>query len=143
MKTLRWGLLSTARINRRLIPAIRRARGPSWSPPPAEPRNLPAPMLPSGRSPCPGQLPGPPRGPGVDAVYISLPNSLHADWTSAPPGGKHVLCEKPLAQSVADCDRIQPPPRRPASSWPKRSCTSTTPYWPRPAAWPEMAPWAR
>jgi predicted dehydrogenase len=43
----------------------------------------------------------------VDAVYIALPNSLHADFSiRAAQAGVHVLCEKPMASSVKECERM-------------------------------------
>lgn len=105
---LNWGLLSTARINRCLIPAIRAARraellavasrdqvraeayAAEWEIPRAY-----------------GSYNALIEDPEIDAVYVSLPNSLHAEWAiRAARFGKHVLCEKPLALSVDECDEI-------------------------------------
>jgi predicted dehydrogenase len=47
------------------------------------------------------------RNPEIDAVYIGLPNSMHAEYTMrAAKAGKHVLCEKPMAISSAECRQM-------------------------------------
>jgi predicted dehydrogenase len=111
---LRWGLLSTARINRALIPAIRssarselttiasrtidRAReyAREWE--------IPRPL---------GSYEALVHDPDIDVVYIPLPNHLHVEWTvRALEAGKHVLCEKPLALTVEEVDRIAEACRR-------------------------------
>ena len=47
------------------------------------------------------------RDPGIDAVYVATPVHLHAAQTiAAAEAGKHVLCEKPMAMDVAECDRM-------------------------------------
>ena len=109
MSRLRWGLLSTARINRLIIPAVRASarsevvavasRSPEKGRAYAAEWNIPR-VLPSYQALL--------DDPAIDVVYIALPNSLHVEWTvRALEHGKHVLCEKPLALIPEDVDRVE------------------------------------
>jgi predicted dehydrogenase len=108
MKKLRWGLLSTARINRAVIPPIRsslrselkavasrdvvkaKEYAREWHIPHAY-----------------GSYEDLLADETIDVIYNPLPNHLHAEWSiRAAEAGKHVLCEKPLALSVEEVDRM-------------------------------------
>ena len=107
-RRFRWGLLSTARINRALIPPMQ-----------SSPRHelIAVASRDQERGRAYAREWGIPRvhesyetlidDPEIDAIYNPLPNALHAAWTvRAVRAGKHVLCEKPLATTVADVDAI-------------------------------------
>jgi len=106
---LRWGIISTARINRRLIPAIRTANRSRLvglaGRDPAHSRNYAA-RWEIGRvwDSYQALL----ESDEVDAVYLPLPNSLHSEWVlRALAAGKHVLCEKPLALHAAEVREME------------------------------------
>src|SRR5581483_2797680 len=103
---LRWGVLSTANIGRRMVlPAIQRS---------GESELLAIASRDASKAAAFASELGIPRAygsyealladPSIEAVYIPLPNSLHRDWAiKALAAGKHVLCEKPLALDAAEC----------------------------------------
>lgn len=105
---IRWGILGTARINRRVIPAMRLARRSELVAVASRERAR------ADRFAADWSIPRALAGyhtllddPSIDAVYIPLPNADHVPWTlAAIAAGKHVLCEKPLALDPSDVDRI-------------------------------------
>lgn len=108
MNSVRWGLLSTANINRRLIPAIRASqRGELVAVASRDAQRVKKYAseweIPRFFNSYEAML----EAEEIDAVYISLPNHMHAEWTiRALQAGKHVLCEKPFAISVEEVDRM-------------------------------------
>lgn len=108
MNKIRWGLLSTANINRRLIPAFRAsARGELTA---VASRTAAAAAAYAAEWDIPhafGSYEAMLESDVIDAVYIALPNHLHAAWSiRAMQAGKHVLCEKPFAISLAEVDEM-------------------------------------
>jgi len=107
-KVINWGLLSTARINRALIPVIKgskRTRLAAVGSRRKESAEAYAKEWGIGRAH--GSYEALLDDPDVDVIYNPLPNSMHAEWTiRALKAGKHVLCEKPLAVSVEEVDAI-------------------------------------
>jgi len=109
MNELRWGILSTASIGRKkVVPGMQRAsrtrvvaigsrdieRAREFA------RELSIPKV-------HGSYEELLADPEIDAVYIPLPNHMHAEWTmAAARAGKHILCEKPLAMNAAEAARM-------------------------------------
>lgn len=108
-KILRWGLLSTANINRALIPPLRASKrnqlvAVASRTQEAADRYARERKIPQAYGSYEALL----ADPDVDVIYNSLPNHLHAEWTiKAVEAGKHVLCEKPLALTVEQVDAMQ------------------------------------
>jgi predicted dehydrogenase len=102
-------LLSTARINRRLIPAIRTSkRGHLTAIASRSQQSANAYALEWEIKNAFGSYDAMLESDQIDAVYISLPNHLHAQWTiRALNSGKHVLCEKPLSITVAEVESME------------------------------------
>jgi predicted dehydrogenase len=107
MEAVRWGILSTARINRAIVPQLHES---------PESQLLAVASRTHERADAYAAENGVPRAYGsyealladddVEVVYVSLPNGPHVEWSiRALEAGKHVLCEKPLARRPADVER--------------------------------------
>ena len=95
-----WGLLSTARINERIIEAARESdRAHVFAVASRDAARAEAYAREHGIDRSYGSYEALLADPDVEGVYISLPNSLHDGWAlRALDAGKHVLCEKPLSR---------------------------------------------
>jgi xylose dehydrogenase (NAD/NADP) len=107
MAAVKWGIISTAHINRLFLDGARQADGvellavASREHPRAE-----AYAREQGIERAHVSYEALLADPEVEAVYIPLPNSLHVEWTvRALEAGKHVLCEKPLSRRTAEAER--------------------------------------
>jgi D-xylose 1-dehydrogenase (NADP+, D-xylono-1,5-lactone-forming) len=103
----KWGILSTAAINRKFLAGVRKSSEidvvavASRSQDAAE-RFAREHRIGRAVSGYDALL----ADPQVEVIYIPLPNSLHVEWTvRALEAGKHVLCEKPLSRRAADVRR--------------------------------------
>jgi predicted dehydrogenase len=105
---VRWGVLSTANINRKVVPATQAAdrcvvvaigsRDRTRAEAAASEFEI---------ARAYGSYEEVLADPEVDAIYNPLPNDLHERWTiAAAEAGKHVLCEKPLAMNAAEAERM-------------------------------------
>jgi D-xylose 1-dehydrogenase (NADP+, D-xylono-1,5-lactone-forming) len=103
---VRWGVLSTARINDKLLEGAQQAAGVEVVAVGSRDRDRgEAFALRHGIARVHGSYDGLLADPDVEAVYVPLPNSLHVPWSvNAIEAGKHVLCEKPLTRRVADAE---------------------------------------
>ncbi|MHB1165105.1 MAG: Gfo/Idh/MocA family protein [Candidatus Nanopelagicales bacterium] len=104
---VRWGFIGAGSIARTaLAPAVHAATGATL-------QSVAARDLDRARSLEPAGTPheyyaGILTDPDIDAIYVSLPNDAHADWSVlALEAGKHVLCEKPLGLSTAEVARMR------------------------------------
>jgi predicted dehydrogenase len=103
MSKVRWGILSTAKIGmKHVTPAIQAA--PNCEVVAIASRDLGAATAAAAQLGITGAYGSYEEllAAELDAVYIPLPNDMHAEWTmKAAAAGKHILCEKPLALSAA------------------------------------------
>ena len=109
-KTIKWGILSTARIGTTaFIPSARLTAGAEVFA--VASRNKEKAEAFAREHGIPVALEGYQNlldDENVDAIYNPLPNTLHAEWTiRAAEAGKHIFCEKPLAVTAADAQRME------------------------------------
>jgi D-xylose 1-dehydrogenase (NADP+, D-xylono-1,5-lactone-forming) len=105
---VRWGIMGVSKINNRLIPAFKAS--PRSTIQAIASRSLSKSQEAAQKDAIPkayGSYEDLLNDPEIDAVYIPLPNHLHAEFTrKAADAGKHILCEKPLTPTAAECEAL-------------------------------------
>ena len=106
---IRWGILGCARIARmQVVPAMQRcANAQLQAVASRDPAKLAEFHALFGQFTAHATYEALLEDPQVDAIYVPLPNSMHCEWAiKAMRHGKHVLCEKPLALSAGEAERM-------------------------------------
>ncbi len=108
-RKVRWGILGNARINRRFVPGVHAAGNAELvAIASRDEANAEQAAQKWGATKAYASYPALMADPAVEAVYIPLPNHLHAEWAiKAAQAGKHVLVEKPIALTVEEVQRIE------------------------------------
>src|SRR5436305_7208840 len=98
---VKWGIVSTADINRKVIPGAHASDKVKLVGVASRDRARADAYAREWEIPCAyGSYEALLADPEIEAVYISLPNTLHVEWSiKALEAGKHVLCEKPLSRN--------------------------------------------
>ncbi|MCC7358519.1 MAG: Gfo/Idh/MocA family oxidoreductase [Anaerolineales bacterium] len=106
--TFNWGLLSTAKINLKILQAAPHSiRGQILGVASRDAERARAYAAEHGLARHYGSYAAMLADPDIHIIYNGLPNSLHAEWTiKALEAGKHVLCEKPFAVTLAEVDAM-------------------------------------
>lgn len=105
---LRWGLLSTADINKALLDPLRTSKRNRLLAVASRSQDKAGEYARKNKvKRAYGSYADLLADPDIDVIYNPLPNNMHAEWTiKAVQAGKHVLCEKPLALSLAEVDAM-------------------------------------
>src|SRR5512133_3033068 len=103
---VKWGILSTADINRKVIPGVRASeKAELIAVASRDQRRAEEYAREWEIERAYGSYEALLDDADVEAVYISLPNTLHCDWSiRAVEAGKHVLCEKPMSRHIGDVE---------------------------------------
>ncbi len=109
MEKIKWGILSTAKIGlTQVIPGLQRGQLSQVSAIGSRSLDRAGVAASSlGIEKAYGSYDALLTDPDIDVIYIPLPNSMHLEWTvKAMEAGKHVLCEKPVALTLAETEKM-------------------------------------